>query len=528
MAGKGLTAAVRPKIPAEALRSWGSGWKFHPAEFAKRVIPFGEAGTPWELWKGPWPWQADFLNGIAAEMLEKDWGVAIDGEVDQKMPIQRAVSSCAGSGKTSFVLPFTMFWLMTVLPGIRCIMISTTREQLMDRLFKNTKLMWESSPVLQSIFGLVESGKVWRRDMENTCYATFRTAEKPEGMSGLHSPSGLTFVGFDESSGVSEAMREATSGACDDPQAIIVAVGNPYRNSGWFYRCHSGDLKDLWHPVHLARWDLPGWKEELRPQLIRRHGGDDTASYRAYVAGLPPLGSETAFIPMDQIRDSMSKKLIADSGEPVVPFDTPVVCGVDLAKSGSSYTCASFVAGLDGRIPPVMIQGKDLPAGERVDWFIRLLETPRRPYGSPVCVFFDATAGEGAQLMWDLERRGYGNGQFVPVNFAGRKKASQFSNTRGELWGGLKWWLGNGGMLPRDDKLADTIHAARASQDAYGRTEICPKEEIAKAAGRDRLDRLDSLMLACLNPPPGVSESEERREPVRRQAFGRKPASWMG
>ena len=519
------TQAVVPRhehVPGEVIRSWASAFKYRPVEFAERVIPFGEPGTPWESWQGLWDWQVKFLTSIAGEMREKEWAVLQDGAVVQRLPIQRAVSSCAGSGKTSAVLPLLTFWLMAVLPNLRAILISTTREQLMDRLFKNVKLMWESSPELQSIFALAESGKVWRRDMPNTTYATFRTAEKPEGMSGLHSPSGLTFVGFDESSGVSEAMRIAMSGACDDPQAIVVAVGNPFRNSGWFHRCHSGDLVDDWHPIHLARWDLPGWNEDLKAQLVRRHGGEDTPSYRAYVAGRPPQEGEGSFISMEMVEQAFTRPLWS-GGERVVPENTPLVCGVDTAGGGKGYWCASFVAGLDGRIPPVMIQGSELKPRDRAQWMIRLLETPRSPYGCPSVVFYDATAERG-QLGWELARLGY-SGKFVPVNSAQRSKASLYANKRSEMWGGFRWWLESGGMLRRDDALARTIVAARHEMTPQGRIEIQPKEEIAKVAGRSRLDMLDSLMLACLAPPEGALEGLEVRVPER--PGGRGVGSWL-
>ena len=344
------------------------------------------------------------------------------------------------------VLPLWMFWIMTVLPGVRVNMISTTREQLMDRLFKNTKVMWSSSPELTSIFDLAESGKVWRRDMPDSTYATFRTAEKPENMSGLHSERGQTAVGFDESSGVSEAMREACSGALDDPEAMCLAVGESVSEQRLVLPVpFSGDLVDDWHPVHLARWDLPGWNSELHAQLVRRHGGEDTASYRAYVAGQPPSMGDGSYITASAVQDTFNRSLLDADGQRVVPEETPLVCGLDMAKGGSSEWCASFVAGMDGRLPVVRIQGKHLKPKDRVDWIINLMMTPRPPYGLPCVIYYDAT-GDNGQIRWELERRGY-VGKFVPINFAQRAKASVYANKRAEMWGGLKWWIEQGGML---------------------------------------------------------------------------------
>ena len=504
-----------PNLAAE----WALGYRYRPVEFAHRTIPFGKPG-PWESWSGLHDWQAEFFRGIAQEQYQKEWGPDPDGKVTRREPINRAICSGAGTGKTAFVLPFLVLWQMAVWPRLRVLAMSTTETQLKDRFFNSgIVVILENSPELRRLFAW-QSLKVWRRDSPDST-ATFRTGDNPGAILGAHSHGGQMLIPMDECAWQDDEMWEATGSARQDPQTITVLCGNPWRNEGFFFDRHSGRLADRWKTVFVDAREQPGWTQDQEEDLLAEHGGEDTDAYRALVMGRPPLAGSRSFIRREQVERSMDLPLIDTAGKSVVPEDFPLVAGLDLAGFGAASTCLAFTAGVDGRtIPPVSIQG--VSAREKVDWLLANVEREYPPYGKPVVVFYDITGSYG-----DLEEllRLYGYGKLLrPVNFGAKDPQGRFESMRGALWNGFRRWLDRGGRLPRDPDLLRLITAAEdTANPRTGKRKITEKEELARRAGRTKLDELDARMLSCLSAP--------RRDRPERGGAGPaavKRTSWAG
>lgn len=487
-------------------------WRDDPIGFLRRALPLGVEGTAWAEWGELWPWQVDFLEDLSGELRRKEWGHLRGGRVVSKSPVQRAVSSCTGSGKTAFVLPAAILWLLAVYPRLRGICISTTRDQLFDRLFNACVLMIDSSPRLRALFGYMRSGKIWRHTDENVNFVTFRTSGTPEALQGLHSQGGMTLVVFDESSGVPEDMWRATAGARQDPQAIVLAMGNPRLGEGWFFDRHSGRLARYWHPRFISRWDLPGWSKELNDEKIEEAGGEETWEYRVYTLGRPPLEGAGGLIPRRLVELAMERPLQDTEGRRLVSPDTPLVAGMDLARDGGNLNFCAFTAGIDGRtVPSVFVPGRDLDPEDRVAWALACANEPRPPYGVPDVVYYDASGMDG---MFEHELQRYpGGDKFIPV--VSKRKSlrpgTNCANLRAEMFQGFRRWMYKGGCLRSDQDMLRLLTAVNAVWDrSERRFTLTPKLDLGIRCGRTRLDEMDARILSCLEPPDTFARSPSK------------------
>ena len=274
---------------------------------------------------------------------------------------------------------------------------------------------------------------------------------------------------------------------------------------------------------------MPNATPEMRARRARTHGGEDTDDFRVFVLGLPRTAAGNSFIDRRMVDEAMSRPWVDGAGRPLVPADTPLVAGLDLARGGAdggSNTVMAFRAGLDGRsVRPVSIPGSKLEPRDRADWAIREATKPRPPYGKPVVCCYDATGLDGL-FAEALRERGAAD-LFWPINFGSGSPNARFVNYRSSMWGELSRWLFAGGMLPtRDEALARTITAAGAEYDRNSKIAITAKVEIGKVAGDEKLDELDARLLS-LHDPPVVPDSVRRRT-IRNRRPTPAGRSWMG
>ena len=288
------------------------------------------------------------------------------------------------------------------------------------------------------------------------------------------------------------------AGARRDEQALVILSGNPTKLDGFYGDRHSGHLAGpLWPCTTIPADTLPNWDESQRADLIADLGGVDSETYRATVLALPPLTGSSSFIPRQMVEEAMSRPLVDDGGRPLVPHDTPLVAGVDLARGGADSNVAVFRAGMDARtVAPLEVVGHAMTPQQKLAWMIDIATQPRPPYGPPCVVYVDSTADDG-QLAYDLDRAGYGR-LFQWIRFSDADPSKRCLNRRAQLWAGLRGMLVKGLAIRRDRGLANTLMAAKAHFDR-DRLAILPKDEFPASATKK--DEVDALMLSCLLPP---------------------------
>ena len=494
----------RPPRPAQGrsvplLTAWGRHYRYAPEAFANSVVPWGQPG-PYRDWSGLWPWQRTFFAELGRQLAEASWGEKPAGGAPRREPVQWSVSSCADSGKTALVQPLLVLWVMAAYPGTRVMFVSSTEDQAKKRFYPNLKLLVDSSPKLTRMFGYTEAGVIYRRDQPNATYCTVQTAGR--GTTGMHSPDQRTAIVIDEANLISDRDFGYLSSPMSDAYSMVFAFGNPTEPDGWHWETHSGGQSKDWRQVFIDARTLPTWNAEPAAveRMERRYDGRDSWRYRAYVLGLPPIEGVHTMVPMQLAELASERPLEDEAGKPVVDYGRePVVVGLDLARVGRNKTTAVWRAGIDARtVEPESYRGSDLGPDELINWAVDIATRPRPPFGAPAVVYYDAT-GESGQFHRNLERAGVGH-VFQPVVMSHADPTKAHAHLRDALWTGMKVWLQEGGCIRPERGLVRTIASARVGM-RQNRVKVEEKSKIARRVGREWMDEVDALTLACRQPP---------------------------
>ena len=158
--------------------------------------------------------------------------------------------------------------------------------------------------------------------------ATARTARKetPEALAGFHARH-LLYV-IDEASGVEEAIFEAAEGALSTPEARVLMLGNPTRNSGTFAASHKQNRGD-YTALHFRSQDSPLVDAGYRQRLVRKWG-DGSNEVRVRADGDFPRQEDDVLISLDLTEPCLSREYDVGVGQRIL--------GVDVARMGSDRT----------------------------------------------------------------------------------------------------------------------------------------------------------------------------------------------
>jgi phage terminase large subunit len=158
--------------------------------------------------------------------------------------------------------------------------------------------------------------------------AIARTARKetPEALAGFHARHLLYVV--DEAPGVAEEIFESAEGALSTPEARVLLLGNPTRNSGTFAASHKQNRGD-YTALHFRSQDSPLVDLGYRERLVRKWGeGSNVVRVRA--DGDFPRQEDDVLISLDLTEPCLSRER-----EPGVG---PRILGVDVARMGADRT----------------------------------------------------------------------------------------------------------------------------------------------------------------------------------------------
>ena len=130
---------------------------------------------------------------------------------------------------------------------------------------------------------------------------------------------------LDEASGVEETIFEAAEGALSTPEAKVLMLGNPTRNSGTFAASHRQNRGD-YTALHFRSQDSPLVDPGYRERLVRKWGeGSNVVRVRA--DGDFPRQEDDVLISLDLTEPCLHRERVAGSG--------PRILGVDVARMGS-------------------------------------------------------------------------------------------------------------------------------------------------------------------------------------------------
>lgn len=389
-----------------------------------------------------------------------------------------SVRSGHGVGKTT-----ALSWAMihTQLFNVECKVICTAPAAgtLFDGLMAEVKKWLAVLPdFLKDLFDYTtEHVRLKSAPTSNFISARTSSTDKPEALAGIHAPRVLLVV--DEASGVPEAVFKAAAGSMSTTNATTVLIGNPTRNSGYFFETHHV-LSDFWHTIHVSCIGNPNVDPDFIAGIKRQYG-EDSNEYRIRVLGEFPTDDGSAYIARDIVDDAMVRLF-------EVSETMPEVWGLDVARMGGDRVALARRQG--PVVPEIMAwKGKDTMATVGV---VKALwdQTPidRRP----VEILVDAI-GMGAGVADRLQEMGL---PAVAVNVSETTgPLGQGARLRDELWYRLKVLLLDKGIaLPHDEELASEICTPLAEYLSNGRLKVESKREM-KRRGFMSPDKADAVML---------------------------------
>lgn len=483
------------------------------AEGALSLVPFED--PRFDVGHGPDGWAAAFLDDIAAEVRERPF--------DRKTPvpaIRMGISSGHGIGKT-MLQSMLMLWAISTRERCRGVATSTTGAQLHTRLWPEM-LTWLSRSVVAPFFDTLNARgtmRLFHRDHPNTWRIDGATAapENSEAFAGLHNATSSTVFLMDEASGIDARIWRAIEGSMVDGAPLLIAMGNPLRRDGEFYRVFT----EAGHRWNLRRVDsreafLPN-KDQIAAWLD--DWGEDSDFFRVRVKGEFPSQSLTQFIGADLVAAAQERDVRA-----ITAMDAPIL-GVDVARFGTDASSVAIRCGRNARdLPGRTYHGLD--TRQLAMEVARLVNELRQTLGfSHVYIAVDGI-GVGAGVVDTL--RGW-HFDVVDVQVAGRAiDARTYANVRAELYGKLKDWLA-GGAIEVTPELAEDITAADFGFNRQGQILLEPKDSIRSRLGRSP-DRADALALTFAVEPavvlPGDPHALEASRKAEREYWqtGRLPA----
>ena len=294
-------------------------------------------------------------------------------------------------------------------------------------------------------------------------FATVYTGREadPETFMGFHAEH-LLFV-IDEASGVSDSVREAVERCLTSKGSRLLAIGNPLRRSGWFYRGFQDDAP--WRKtIHVSALEVPNVIEgkEIIPGLATREWierqraewGEDSPFWQASILGEFPQESEDALISWSSIQEAKARDLEPDFNRLAV--------GVDVARHGNDSSVICVLAG------DVVHELVELRRSSLMELVGRIIEVLRK-YDIRRCAVDEIGMGGGVVdrlLEQGVDVEGF-NASRKPDD------AGRFKNLKAEVaWSLRERFLGGNLAIPNHDRLVNELAAWRYSFDSSGRLTI--------------------------------------------------------
>lgn len=393
----------------------------------------------------------------------------------------------------SALVSWIILWAMATHADTRGVVTANTDGQLKSKTWAELST-WHSRFVCKEMFTCTATAifanqagheRTWRID------AIPWSERNTEAFAGLHNHGKRILIVFDEASAIIDKIWEVTEGAMsdNDTEKIWVAFGNPTRTSGRFYDCFH-KFRKYWKTRQIdSRTVAITDKKKIADWL--EAWGEDSDFFKVRVRGVFPAASDSQFISR-AIVDEAVKRI----PEPTLYKNFPVVIGVDPAWKGSDT------------LEICMRQGpfyKHLLTLQKNDNDIHtagLLARFEDEYKA-AAVFIDSGYGQGIYSAGQVMGRSW-----QLVHFAGKPLNDLYANKRAEIWGNMKEWLKNEGMLEDDQQLIDDLTGPEAFINTRGKLQLESKDDM-KRRGLPSPNKADALALTfsypVTMPEPGYS-----------------------
>lgn len=304
-------------------------------------------------------------------------------------------------------------------------------------------------------------------------------ADNPDALRGLY----YDGVVLDEVGQMKpEVWDEIIQPALADRMGWTLFIGTPkginlfselYYKALDFQNDGSKDWAAMSFPVTVTN-ALP--KEEV--ERLKRELSDN--AYRQEMLCDFNASSDDILIPLTEVDEAMGREWVNQTNP------APMIFGVDVARFGNDCSVIFKRRGVVAFEPLVFRKLDNMTLADRV---AQEIERDR-----PVAVFVDQ--GQGTGVIDRLRQLGF---DVTEVPFGSKAKNSDtYVNRRIEMWDGMRKWLREGGILPRNETLKADLSAPTYSFNSRGAMQLESKADIKERLRRSP-DLADALALTFAN-----------------------------
>lgn len=446
-----------------------------PLGYVLYVFPWGVPGTELANKTGPRTWQAEVLAEIRDELQRQE-------DADIWEVVREAVASGHGIGKSALV-SWIVKWAVDTREDTRGVVTANTDTQLRTKTWPELG-KWHNLSLTRGWFthtatALISTApghdKTWRVD------AIPWSEHNTEAFAGLHNEGKRILLVFDEASGIAARVWEVAEGALTDAETEIIwlVCGNPTRADGRFHACFNG-LRHRWKHRNIDSRTVEGTNKAQLEAWVNDYG-EDSDFVRVRVRGQFPRSNSNQFISSEDVtvaqkRQKPDKATIAHAAR---------VVGVDVARHGDDESV------IIKRQGPLCEAPKRMRIPDTMALAAEVIEVIRQ--WRPDAVFVDAT-GMGWGVIDRLRQVGYGNIVYAVQTGERAVDESRYRNHRAELFGRMRDWIKEAGVVPDDPQLVIDITGPEYFFDNFNRL-VLEKKEDMKARGLASPDSADALAL---------------------------------
>jgi len=458
------------------------------AELINDLASFTRDPYKFVLYSFPWKEEGELKKFDGPD----DWQKAILCEIRDKLlspydAIRIAIASGHGPGKSA-LCSWLILWAMATCPDTRGTVTANTESQLRIKTWPEVA-KWHRLFIAKHWFTLTATAiysndplheKTWRIDIIPW------SEHNTEAFAGLHNQGKRIILIFDEASAIIDKIWEVSEGALTDEntEIIWIVVGNPTRSKGRFRECFS-KYKHRWltHQIDSRKCKMTN-KEEL--QKWTEDYGEDSDFVRVRVKGEFPNISERQFIPQSYV-DGARKRVVTLRD---VSYAAKIIA-VEPSWTGADEFVISMRQGNYFKVLAKYAKNDD-------DWKMAGYIANFEDEEESDIVFIDFGYGTGIYSAGKQMKR-----HWVLIQFGAESAKRAYVNKRAEMWGDMKDWLRDGGMIPDDPELADEIIGPEYQIVPTGKNAgkiILESKKDMKARGVKSPNMADSLALTFAMP----------------------------
>jgi hypothetical protein len=439
-------------------------------------------------------WQAETLFQLAGYTDINDLDLPKTRPTD-KTPLYYNLVAANGSGKDQVVISSFAVWFCLSKVRSRCVITSSSYEQLKDQTYKYIKNICEEINVSygRKVFEIVEF-LITCNDTgsEIKCFVTDDPG-KAEGRHPFDEPGAEMAVIINEAKSITDEMFQAFSRFTG--YNYWLEISSPGKNSGHFFkRCTRSKYtfpdklqigEFYWRRV--TAFDCPHLLGKHIEHLKDEHG-EQSLIYRSQVLAEFTSLDEAAFIPSTLFENYPNN--------PPRTFGLPNRAGIDLSLGGDETVAYFFVHG-KLHLRTTKIRNEAILHNQIISWIKEFNITPSE-------VRID-DGGLGRPIVQRVQNAGY---DVVPIRNEARSSNPNFYKNRGvENWNRLKRAIEDRAFPTVNDDLTRQQLCTRGFSVKGIVTLLEPKAEM-RSRGLSSPDRADALALCFDGVPLAVFKEE--------------------